>query len=104
MKTTNTAITKPGPLGSNLTENAFSLIEDVVDRTKLTDPHELLPYVCDELMERYQDDSLEFHLKQMHLETTEDIVYSITQPFFNLSHSLSVMVEGFSHPLAFTVK
>lgn len=61
-----------------MTEDAFALIEDVVDRTNLTDPYELLPYVCDELMERFQDDSLEYHLRRMHLETTDDIVRSIT--------------------------
>jgi hypothetical protein len=64
--------------GSGLTEGAMALIEGVVQKTNLTDPKELLPYVCDELMDRFPSDSLEYHLSQMHLETTEDVVRSIT--------------------------
>lgn len=65
-------------LGSNLTEGAMALIERIVDRTKLTDPYQLLPYVCNELVDRFPDDMLEYHLSQMHLQTTDDIVRSIT--------------------------
>lgn len=50
---TATALVKPEPQDSDLNEDVFSLIEDVVTRTNLVDPHELLPYVCDELMDRY---------------------------------------------------
>ena len=64
--------------GSGLTEGAMALIEGVVQKTNLTDPKELLPYVCDELMESFPRYSLQYHLSQMHLETTEDVVRSIT--------------------------
>ena len=66
------------PTGPNLTEGAMVLIEGVVEKTRLTDPQELLPYVCDELMNRFPDDTLEYHCSQMHLQTTQDIVRSIT--------------------------
>jgi len=66
------------PTGANLTEGAMALIEGVVKKTNLTDPQELLPHVCDELMDRFPDDTLEYHLSQMHLQTTSDIVRSIT--------------------------
>ena len=53
-------------VGVNLTEGAMALIEGVVQKTNLTDPKELLPYVCDELMDRFPSDTL------------EDVVRSIT--------------------------
>lgn len=64
--------------GTNLTEGAMALIERVVERTKLTDPHELLPKVCDELERKFSNDSLDYHLYQMRLQTTEDIVRAIS--------------------------
>ena len=65
--------------GLKLTEGAMALIEEVVNRTHLTDPMELLPYVCEELENRFApSDTLEYHLSQMHLETTKAVVRSIT--------------------------
>lgn len=69
---------KTEPVGSNLTEGALALIESVYEKTHLEDPYELLPHVCDELMDRFADNSLEYHLTQMHLQTTEDIVRTIS--------------------------
>ena len=74
----NTYLENPNTPGAKLTEGAMALIEEVAARTQLTDPQELLPYVCDELMDRFPDDSLEYHLSQMHLQTTDDIVRSIS--------------------------
>lgn len=65
-------------IGSNLTEGALALIESVYERTKLKDPYELLPHVCSELEDRFPDNSMEYHLSQMHLQTTEDIVRTIS--------------------------
>lgn len=69
---------KVEPAGSNLTEGALALIESVYERTGLNDPYELLPHVCSELEERFADNSLEYHLSQMHLQTTADIVRTIS--------------------------
>jgi len=66
------------PVGSNLTEGALALVESVYQRTNLNNPQELLPHVCAELMKRFPDNSLEYHLTQMHLETTDDIVRTIS--------------------------
>ena len=66
------------PIGSNLTEGALALIESVYERTGLNDPQELLPHVCSELEKRFSDNSLEYHLSQMHLQTTADIVRTIS--------------------------
>lgn len=63
---------------SDLTEGAMALIEKVVKETNLRDPYALLPHVCNELMQRYQYNFLEYHLRQMHLQTTEEIIRSIT--------------------------
>ena len=66
------------PIGSNLTEGALALIESVYERTGLDNPQELLPHVCSELEKRFSDNSLEYHLSQMHLQTTADIVRTIS--------------------------
>lgn len=71
-------IEKVSPIGSNLTEGALALVESVYQRTNLNNPQDLLPHVCAELMDRFPDKSLEYHLTQMHLETTEDIVRTIS--------------------------
>lgn len=69
---------KTSPVGCNLTEGALALVESVYRRTNLNDPQQLLPHVCAELETRFPDNSLEYHLTQMHLETTEDIVRTIS--------------------------
>lgn len=71
-------VKKTNPVGSNLTEGALALVESVYQRTNLDTPQDLLPHVCAELMERFPDNSLEYHLTQMHLETTDDIVRTIS--------------------------
>lgn len=72
------SIEKTSQVGSNLTEGALALVESVYQRTNIDDPQALLPHVCSELMERFPDNSLEYHLSQMHLETTDAIVRTIS--------------------------
>lgn len=62
---------------NNLTEGTMALIEYVVNKTGETDPDILLELVCDELVNRYQSDALEYHLAQMHLETTGEVKRAI---------------------------
>ena len=56
----------------------MALVEEVYENTQISDPNKLLPYVCDELTTRFADDSLEYHLSQMHLETTDDVLRTIS--------------------------
>jgi len=58
---------------NNLTEGSMALIEHVVKKTGETNPDRLLGLVCDELVERYPNDALEYHLDQMHLNTTGEV-------------------------------
>ena len=62
---------------NNLTEGSMALVEYVVNRTGETDPDILIDRVCEELMDRYQNDTLEYHLSQMHLETTNEVKRTI---------------------------
>jgi len=78
-------VEKTSQVGCNLTEGALALVESVYRRTNLNDPQELLPHVCAELMDRFPDNSLEYHLTQMHLETTDDIVRTISCFFISKS-------------------
>lgn len=55
----------------------MALIEYVVNETGETDPDKLLELVCEELVNRYQCDTLEYHLAQMHLETTSEVKRTI---------------------------
>lgn len=61
----------------------MALIESVVDRTNLQDPKALLPEVCDELVNRFGDKSLEYHLSQMKLQTTDAIIRAISCYFIS---------------------
>lgn len=78
-------VEKTSQVGCNLTEGALALVESVYRLTNLNDPQELLPHVCEELMDRFPDNSLEYHLSQMHLETTDDIVRTISCFFISRS-------------------
>lgn len=55
----------------------MALIEHVVEKTGETNPDKLVELVCDELMDRYPNDSLEYHLAQMHLSTTSEVKRTI---------------------------
>ena len=61
----------------------MALIESVVERTNLHDPKELLPEVCDELVTRFGNNSLEYHLMQMKLQTTDAIIRAISCYFIS---------------------
>lgn len=62
-----------------ITQGAMALIESVVNRTGITDPQDLVPEVCEELINRYGsnpgkgDKKLSYHLAQMHLTTTKEV-------------------------------
>ena len=67
-----------------LTEGALALVEEIVERTKVTDEQQLIGMVCEELERRFssgnskRDESYEYHLSQMHLETTSDVARAIS--------------------------
>lgn len=65
----------------NVTEGAMRIVEEVVSKTDNHDRSFLLAKVCDELEERYAGDSLEYHLSQMHIDTTSDILHAIDMFF-----------------------
>lgn len=75
--------------GIALTEGALALIEEVVERTKVTDEKQLIGIVCEELERRFssgnekRDDGYEYHLSQMHLETTSDVARTISCYFIS---------------------
>ena len=65
------------PVRENVTEGAMRIIESVVRSEKNHDRNFLLGKVCDELEARYVGDSLEYHLGQMNISTTSDILHAI---------------------------
>lgn len=75
--------------GIPLTEGALALVEEVVERTKVTDEKELVGIVCAELERRFsngkakKDEGYEYHLSQMHLETTSAVARTISCYFIS---------------------
>ena len=71
--TSNPAQVVPGRNEIVLTEGALALVEEIVERTKVTDEQQLIGMVCEELERRFssgnskRDESYEYHLSQMHL-------------------------------------
>lgn len=64
-------------LDGMITDGAMRLVEEVVKKYNTKDRYEILEHVCQEVSERYPGDSLEYHLNQMKMSTTKDILYII---------------------------
>jgi len=60
-----------------VSDGALTLIGEVVRATAPKTRKETLVAVCECLQEKYRGKSLEYHLRQMHLDTTGDILYAI---------------------------
>lgn len=61
----------------NVSDGAMRIVEEVVKRTNNRDRSFLLTAICAELESRFVGDSLEYHLSQMHIGGTSDILHAI---------------------------
>lgn len=59
---------------SLITDGAFKLIESVYKKNPINDRNKLLSAVCEEVERRYVGDTLEYHLNQMKMNTTNEIL------------------------------
>lgn len=59
---------------SLITDGAMRLVEEMAKKHNTKDRHEILGYVCAEMERRYPGNSLEYHLDQMNIESTGDIL------------------------------
>lgn len=59
---------------SLITDGAMRLVEAMAKKHNTKDRHEILGYVCAEMERRYSGSSLEYHLDQMKIESTGDIL------------------------------
>lgn len=60
-----------------VTEGAIKLVKKIVEKQGLTDRMDILEAVCDYLEARWPEPTLEQRLRQMHLETTDRVLYVI---------------------------
>lgn len=65
------------PVRENVTEGALRIIETIIKRENSHDRRFLLEKVCEELEAKYVGESLEYHLSQMNINTTTDILHAI---------------------------
>lgn len=61
----------------NVSEGALRLVGEAVRLVGITDRIKLLDTVCSILEKKFQGKTLEYHLRQMNLCTTKDILYAI---------------------------
>ena len=61
----------------NVSDGAMRIVEEVVKRTNNRDRSFLLTAICEELETRFVGESLEYHLSQMHISGTSDILHAI---------------------------
>jgi len=61
----------------NVSEGALRLVGEAMRTVGSSDRIRLLDTICDELEKKFQGKTLEYHLKQMNLCTTKDILYAI---------------------------
>lgn len=59
---------------SLITDGAFKLVESVYKKNQTKDRNKLLIAVCEEVERRYTGDTLEYHLNQMKMNTTNEIL------------------------------
>lgn len=59
---------------SIITDGAFRLIESIYKKNPTRDRNKLLLAVCEEVEHRYIGDTLEYHLNQMKMNTTNEIL------------------------------
>lgn len=59
---------------SLITDGAMRLVEEMAKKHNTKDRHRILCYVCEEMERRYPGSSLEYHLNQMKIKTTRDIL------------------------------
>lgn len=65
---------KPFDLSCMITDGALRLVEEAAKKTNTKDRYALLDYICADMEKRYPGDSLEYHLSQMRIATTKDIL------------------------------
>ena len=61
----------------SVSEGALRLVGEAVRTVGSVDRIRLLEAICDVLERKFQGKTLEYHLKQMNLRTTKDILYAI---------------------------
>lgn len=66
-----------GQLCPNVSEGALRLVGEAVRTVGSVDRIRLLDAICDVLERKFQGKTLEYHLRQMNLCTTKDILYAI---------------------------
>ena len=59
---------------SLITDGAIRLVEEMSKKYRTKDRIEILHHVCAEVEKRYPGSSLEYHLNQMRIPTTKDIL------------------------------
>lgn len=70
-----------------ITDGAMRIVREVVLRTHTTDRFQLLSAICEDLEGRYAGETFDYHVAQMNLKTTADIlraidVYFIMKEFY----------------------
>lgn len=62
------------PFGCLITDGAVRIVDYVARKYKTQDRHMILEHVCDEMERRYAGVSMEYHLAQMGIKTTNDLL------------------------------
>lgn len=57
-----------------ITDGAMRLVEETVKKCKTKDRYKILECLCKDMEEKYPGDSLEYHLSQMKMRTTSEIL------------------------------
>lgn len=65
------------PHTTTISNGAISMIEEVAGKAATMDRMDILEAVCEDLQARFSGDSLEYHLCQMNISTTSDLLYAI---------------------------
>lgn len=73
-KKENRAPENADALDGMITDGAMRLVEETIDKYKTKNRYEILQHLCDDMEKKYPGESLEYHLSQMKMRTTSEIL------------------------------
>lgn len=57
-----------------ITDGALRLVEETVNKYQTKNRYQILEHLCEDMEAKYPGDSLEYHLSQMKMRTTNEIL------------------------------